>query len=389
MIYLSVILILRAEIACAVVLMLLLGYNVIYGCKSEKVFLRISLLALAHVIFDGITVYTVNNQERVGGTVNYIMHLLMYLTALCFGCEIFCYILKNLISIASLRKCLYLARLPVVIYTIMMPFLDIIYVQGNGTKYSMGSCAVVGFSLMTAYTIVGTAMLIVNMRKTEKVVIIGLLPINIFVLICIAIQLSVREFLFTGAGVTLITMGLFFAIENPAAHFMKRAYLDLDTGIKNKNCYNEDMKQLNEKFFSDEKGKASFICAVCDINGLKAVNDNFGHIAGDELIRAAANVLSKNFESAYNVYRVGGDEFVAVYIGRNKTDAEREIAKIRSDCDKFVGLKCKLSIAMGIADICDDEFTSIFDVISLADKRMYEDKVRIKQENPEFLGLSR
>lgn len=389
MIYLSIILILRAEIICTVILTLLLWYNIIYGCKSEKTFLRICLLALAHVIFDGITVYTVNNQERVGATVNYIMHLLMYLSALCFGCEIFCYILKNLISKTHLRKCLYLARLPIVIYMIMMPFLDIIYVNGNGTKYSMGSGAVVGFSMMTAYTIVGTAMLLVNIRKSEKIVIIGLLPINIFVLICIAIQLSVREFLFTGAGVTLITMGLFFAIENPAAHFMKRAYIDLDTGIKNKNCYNEDMKQLNEKIFSAEKGKGSFICAVCDINGLKAVNDNFGHIAGDELIRAAADVLSKNFNSAYNVYRIGGDEFVAVFLGGNKSNVESEVAQARSDCDKYIGLKCPLSIAIGVADISDEEFESVFDVISLADKRMYEDKVRIKQGNPELVGSLR
>ncbi|MDE7303098.1 MAG: GGDEF domain-containing protein, partial [Oscillospiraceae bacterium] len=248
--------------------------------------------------------------------------------------------------------------------------------------YSTGSCTLIGFTLIALYTVIGTVLLIVNIQKVDKSVIIGLLPCNIFVIICMCIQLAVVEFLFTGAAVTLITMGLFFAIENPAAHYMKRAYIDIDTGIKNKNCYNEDMKRLNEKFFVAEKNNDSFICTVCDINGLKAVNDNFGHIAGDELIRAAADVLSKNLKSAYNVYRIGGDEFVAVFIGHNKDKVEKEIADVRNGCGKYTYLKHPLSIAIGTADASDDKFESVLDVVSLADKRMYEDKVRIKQADP-------
>lgn len=378
----NIILVLRSEIACEVILILLLGYNIIYGCKSEKNFLRICLFALAHVIFDGITVYTVNNQELVGNTVNTAMHVLMYLTVIFFDCEIFCYILKNLVSKAALRRYLNLARLPVLIYIISMPFLEIQYLEGNGTKYSVGSCVVAGYTLVALYTIIGTVLLIVNIRKVDKSITIGLLPCNIFVIICMCVQLTVVEFLFTGAAVTLITMGLFFAIENPAAHYMKRAYIDIDTGIKNKNCYNEDMKRLNEKFFINPKNNSLFICAVCDINGLKTVNDHFGHIAGDELIRAAADVLSKNLKSAYNVYRIGGDEFVAVFIDHNKHNVEKEIEDVRTDCGKYTNLKHPLSIAIGIADGNDDKFENVYDVVSLADKRMYEDKVRIKKDNP-------
>lgn len=378
----SIVLVLREEMACSVILIMLLGYNIIYGSRSEKIFLRICLFALAHVIFDGITVFTVNNMERVSNTFNDIMHVMMFLSAVLFDCEMFCYILKNLVSKAALRKYLMLAKLPVIIYIIAMPFLEIQYIEGNETNYSTGSCVVAGYTLIGLYTIIGTVLLAVNIRKIEKSVTIGLLPCNIFVLMCMCIQLSVVEFLFTGAAVTIITMGLFFAIENPAAHYMKRAYIDIDTGIKNKNCYNEDMKNLNEKFFAAEKNNSSLICTVCDINGLKTVNDNFGHIAGDELIRAAADVLSKNLKSAYNVYRIGGDEFVAVFIGHNKDKIEKEIADVRINCGKYADLKHPLSIAIGTADLNDNTFANIFDIVSLADKRMYEDKVRIKKDNP-------
>lgn len=378
----SMVLVLRSEIVCAIILVLLLGYYWIYGSKTEKIFFRVCLFGLAHVIFDGITVYTVNHRQAVGEAVNDVMHMLMYLSAICFGCEIFCYILKNLISSETLKKYLNFMRLPVLLYAVAMPFLEIQYFSGNGTDYSMGSCTVAGFAIVTLYNIAGTVMLLANMRKVERSIITGLLPCNMFVLLSMLIQLSVVEFLFTGAAVTIITMGLFFSIENPAAHFMKRAYIDLDTGIKNKNCYNEDMKKLDKKYFISEKNSNLIICVVCDLNGLKAVNDNYGHIAGDELIRAAADVLSKNLKSAYNVYRIGGDEFVAVFIDKNKLNVEKEIAEVRNGCGTYTNLKHPLSIAIGIADISDDKFVSVFDVISLADKRMYEDKIRIKESNP-------
>lgn len=378
----NMLLVLRSEIVCAIILVLLLAYYWIYGSKTEKIFFRVCLFGLAHVIFDGVTVYTVNHRQTVSAALNEVLHMLMYLSAICFGCEIFCYILKNLISNESLKKYLKFVHLPILLYAVSMPFLKIEYLPGNGTDYSTGSCTIVGFIIVALYNIAGTVILLVNIRRAEKSIITGLLPCNMFVLLSMLIQLSVVEFFFTGAAVTLVTMGLFFSIENPAAHFMKRAYIDLDTGIKNKNCYNEDMKKLDKKYFSDEKNSSLIICVVCDLNGLKTVNDNYGHIVGDELIRAAADVLSKKLKSAYNVYRIGGDEFVAVFIDKNKLNVEKEIAEVRNGCDTYTNLKHPLSIAIGVADANDDEFASVFDVISLADKRMYEDKIRIKESNP-------
>lgn len=380
-IFMNILLILRSEIVCAIILLLLLAYNRICGVKSEKTFLRVCLCALGHVIFDGVTAYTVNNIEIVGTTFNYIMHFFMYLFAICFGCEMFCYIVKNIYSSVSLRKWLKFVRLPVLLFVLAMPFLEINYYQGNGTMYSMGSAGVAGFAIAGSYIMMGTVLLLKNIRKVEKNVAAGILPCNVFGLAVILIQVKIPEFLFTGAAMTIITLGFFFAIENPAVRFMKRAYIDLDTGIKNKNCYLEDMKRFNEKYFPLRKSGQLLICAVCDINGLKVVNDTFGHIEGDELIRAAADVLSKNLQSAYNVYRVGGDEFVAVFIGERRENVEKKIDDVRNRCKTYAGLKYPLSIAIGVADSEDEAFTDVFEVISLADKRMYENKVRMKQNN--------
>lgn len=375
----NLVLVLRSEAVCAIILLLLLGYNFIYGSKSEKIFTRVCFFSLCHVVFDGITVYTVNNRDKVGEPLNYTAHLIMYLSAICFACEIFCYILQNILPSGANKKVYAAAWIPVIIYMAAMPFLKLDYYQGKGTLYSMGSAAVVGFGLTAAYTLVGTALLIKNIRRVEKNVKIGVLPCNIFIIICIVLQIVIPELLFTGALTTVITLGLFFAIENPAARYMKRAYIDLDTGIKNRNCYDEDMKHANERFFDGGKCTAQICCAVCDLNGLKKINDNYGHIAGDELIRAAAEVLSKNLKSAHNVYRIGGDEFVAVYIGRRRDLIKKEVEDVKSGCGKYTGLQCPLSIAIGTADIKDGDFRSMSEIISLADKRMYEDKIEMKK----------
>lgn len=385
----NILLILRSEIVCFIILLLLLGYNLICGVRSEKTFLRVCICALGHVLFDGITVYTVNNIEATGRVFNYIMHFFMYLFAMCFSCEMFCYITKNIFSTVSLRKWVRLVHLPVVICALAMPFLEIDYYQGNGTMYSMGSAGVAGFALTVAYIVLGAVLLLANLRRVEKNIALGILPCAVFALMVIAIQLLVPEFLFTGAAMTIITTGLFFAIENPAAHYMKRAYIDLDTGIKNKNCYIEDMRRLNEKHFAAQKDRGQLICAVCDINCLKVVNDTYGHIEGDELIRSAADVLSKSFRNAYNVYRVGGDEFVAVFIGESRDSVEDSVAGVRNGCKKYTGLKYPLSIAIGVADSGDGDFTSVYDVVSLADRRMYENKVRMKEDSANNLLIDK
>lgn len=380
----EILLILRSEIVCAIVLILLLIYRMVYSYKTEKTFQRICLLALGHVTFDGVTVFTINRDDLVEHKLNFVMHMFMFIFAIWFCCEIFCYVLKNLMTVTALRKYLKLFRIPAVLYMVFVPFMGIYYAEGNGTRYSMGDSVVVGFGLTLLYAVLGMLILVINLRKVEHSVIIGLLPVTLFMILIMLVQIMIPELLFTGAAVTLVTIGLFFAMENPAAHFRQRAYIDLDTGIKNKNCYQEDMKRLNEKYFNSEKRKTDVACVVCDLNGLKTVNDNFGHIAGDELIRAAADVLSKNLKSAYNVYRIGGDEFIAVFIGKNVENVQDEVAEVRMNCSKYTDLKHPLSIAMGIANVCDDEFLSIFDVVSHADKRMYEDKLEIKSRNPEI-----
>ena len=374
------VIILRCELVCIVTLIFLLICSIVYNFKEDKYFIKICCIALIHVVFDAITVFTVNHTALIPKPLNFWLHICMYIFAVWFCFEIFWYVLKHLLNAKQVKKYVHIFRSPFYIYLLLIPWLDIQYITGRGTKYSMGSGAVLGYIIGFAYMVLTIVILLRNMHKLKKNMVCTLLPVTGFMVAALLLQVVVPELLFTGAGCTIVTVGLYFSIENPTAHFRKRALIDLDTGVKNKNCYEEDLKRLNEKYFQvDAKGNKQVACVVCDLNGLKKVNDNYGHIAGDEFIRAAAEVLSQNMQSASNVYRIGGDEFVALFIGTDTDKIQAEIRKTQAECEKYEHLKEPLKIAMGMASNTEQQYASIMDMISMADKRMYANKIEMKK----------
>lgn len=113
---------------------------------------------------------------------------------------------------------------------------------------------------------------------------------------------------------------------------------------------------------------------VADLDGLKPVNDTYGHEAGDRMIKSAADILSSVFRATDVVARIGGDEFAVLL---PKTDAEQAaelIARIRNSEERFnlenSGIRVRIS--MGSATACSAE--EMEGLMGKADKFMYQDK---------------
>ena len=102
-----------------------------------------------------------------------------------------------------------------------------------------------------------------------------------------------------------------------------QAHLDGLTGVKSKHAYLEMEKTLDERLGKGTLSELAIV--VCDVNGLKMINDTRGHQAGDEYIRMACRMICDVFSHS-PVYRVGGDEFVVILTGR---DYENRIALMR------------------------------------------------------------
>lgn len=142
------------------------------------------------------------------------------------------------------------------------------------------------------------------------------------------------------------------------------------TGIKNRRAY---MAVLN--YYEDNPIEDDFIYMSIDVNGLKIVNDNFGHSAGDELIIGAAQCLKKCIEPYGSVFRLGGDEFAAIMHISDENTLEKLKQEINKTISSWKGkLVDKISISLGTVAKCAHDNLDIKSIINLADDLMYQEK---------------
>ena len=125
-----------------------------------------------------------------------------------------------------------------------------------------------------------------------------------------------------------------------------------------------------------------FAIIMVDINNLKKVNDECGHEAGDEYIKGCCNLICENLKNS-PVFRIGGDEFVAILRDYDYENRESLTEKLKNDfmsafnqTEKDPWLR--YSAAVGMSEKTPED-TSIDPVFKRADKIMYEDKALFKQ----------
>ena len=201
-----------------------------------------------------------------------------------------------------------------------------------------------------------------------------------------SLSMSKRQIAFTVIFSALFFLVLLFMLKalskkdleaekENSNNFRNMANTDSLTGVRNKHAYSEAEAHLNQKIRQNEIDKLAIV--VCDINGLKIVNDTLGHAAGDEVIRGFAEIIRlirDKYDLEGKIYRIGGDEFAII----GKIDPE-QYAKAKNDFDnmtaKWKGYKNNtISVSCGIAFNSQNNFTNIDDMAKYADKMMYLDK---------------
>ena len=158
------------------------------------------------------------------------------------------------------------------------------------------------------------------------------------------------------------------------------------TGLANRRALEEAFEKLDGHPFS---------IVLFDINAFKAVNDTFGHHAGDDALVRIAEHLQSSFESHEVVCRLGGDEFLVATPDSTfmrPADTRRKIRDFRKlvaqDADFERYLEFGFGVSWGVACGPDDG-ASLNDVTAVADKRMYNFKIRMKKADRVSLPAAR
>ncbi len=158
----------------------------------------------------------------------------------------------------------------------------------------------------------------------------------------------------------------------------KVAYRDALTGVGSKAAYDQFEQELLPEIAA---GRASLSVVMMDVNNLKYINDTFGHDAGDDYLRGCCKIICDNYKHS-PVFRVGGDEFVAIlqnadYESRETLAAQLVAAFEQSYTQEDVPPQERYSLSAGTAD-CTPADKTLEAVLKRADKAMYEAKHAFK-----------
>ncbi len=152
------------------------------------------------------------------------------------------------------------------------------------------------------------------------------------------------------------------------------ALTDPLTGVKSKHAFLLTQKQLDASIEAGSPEK--FAVVVCDVNGLKVINDTLGHKAGDEYILSASKMICDIFQHS-PVYRTGGDEFVVVLTGRDYLIRKELLLALHDRSVEHISTK-EVVISGGLSDFSPGADTSFHEVFERADALMYEEKKLLK-----------
>lgn len=152
------------------------------------------------------------------------------------------------------------------------------------------------------------------------------------------------------------------------------ANIDALTGVKNRNAYRVYEERLNAQIEMDRAPE--FAIVLLDVNDLKKVNDIEGHKAGDQFLRDACRIICTTFKRS-PVFRVGGDEFVALCQGDDLARLDELIQQMQEHNEDAI-LNGGIVIAVGMS--CYDHDAKVAQVYERADQRMYENKRALKEQ---------
>ncbi len=168
--------------------------------------------------------------------------------------------------------------------------------------------------------------------------------------------------------------------------FERMAYTDELTGIENRAAYYREEMKLKDLV---DNGKSEGVIIVnMDLNNLKMVNDVYGHDRGDQYLKSASEVLRRTFDNWGHVFRIGGDEFIALVqfdkfddgsIEENQHFLMSTLERNQELIGRRDGWENELSIAYGVSLYRNGDSISFDEAKKRADKAMYKMKSRMKR----------
>ncbi len=169
-----------------------------------------------------------------------------------------------------------------------------------------------------------------------------------------------------------ITGNMYYVItavlRHPKCENCRKALTDAVTGLYNRNYW--------EQIISDvtfQPRTQNFSLILIDVDNLKEINDNYGHMIGDKAIKIVAKAIKRSIRKEDLGIRYGGDEFMILFNNQDNKAADKVIERIRKEINEIAAEHgMKIQISAGVA--CHDCLRDMEDIIKMADRDLYKEK---------------
>ncbi len=161
------------------------------------------------------------------------------------------------------------------------------------------------------------------------------------------------------------------ALSERGEELEREAYTDSLTGLSNRRAFLSSLDDVIKKGFSENK---TLVLCFMDLDGLKFVNDNYGHLVGDMVLKAFGTLIKENFRDEDIKARIGGDEFAVVIYDQELQSAEKAMVRLQDKLEELVlpGYPdLKLRFSYGLALWNPEDSTPIENLVESADLQMY------------------
>ncbi len=193
-----------------------------------------------------------------------------------------------------------------------------------------------------------------------------------------AVQAGAQDYLLKGSieGQTLVR-SLRYAVERQrtVARLQRLTLIDELTGLLNRRGF---LTLADQHIKIAKRANRKLLLFFADMDGLKQINDQFGHQEGDQALRDIAGILRNTFRSSDVIARLGGDEFTILTIdssGKAKVMLDRLKAGLEGhNADRH---KYRLGLSVGTAPFNPESDATLESLLTLADKELYANKQRL------------
>lgn len=153
----------------------------------------------------------------------------------------------------------------------------------------------------------------------------------------------------------------------------QKARTDALTGLPNRAAYDDHLQKEFERWKRYQQG---FALAIADLDHFKQINDNYGHLAGDKVLKLIARVMSKHLRASDFIARFGGEEFVILMPSTNAQEGVKALEKLRASIRQspfnFHGKPVTISVSFGVTETQQADTPDL--LFGRADRALYQAK---------------